>query len=80
MTSTDLIRNEIIEKLFAISNKDYLAALFQIVKNSPSDMDTVKLTEEQIVMLNLSENDIREERLISHAQLDKADRKWLKEM
>ena len=80
MTTTDHIRNGIIEKLLTISNKDYLTALFQLVKSSPVDKDTVKLTEEQIVMLKLSEKDIKENKLIPHSQLDKNDLKWLKEL
>ncbi len=80
MTTTDHIRNGIIEKLLSISNKDYLTALFQLVKNSSMDKDTVKLTEEQIVMLKLSEKDIKEGKMIPHSQLDKNDLKWLKEL
>ncbi|MDO8999073.1 MAG: hypothetical protein Q7W45_04860 [Bacteroidota bacterium] len=80
MTTTDHIRNGIIEKLLTISNKDYLTALLQLVKNSPVDKDTVKLTEEQIVMLKLSDTDIKEGKLIAHSQLDKSDLKWLKEL
>lgn len=79
MTTTDHIRNGIIEKLLTISNKEYLTALFQLVKNSPVDGDNVKLTKEQIVMLNMSEKDIKNGKLISQSQLDKADLKWLKE-
>lgn len=80
MTTTDQIRNGIIEKLLTISNKDYLTALFHLVKNSPTDKDTVKLTEEQIVMLKLSEMDIKEGKMIAHSQLDKSDLKWVKEL
>lgn len=80
MTTTDHIRNGIIEKLLTISNKDYLTALFQLVKNSSTDKETVKLTEEQILMLKLSERDIKNGKLIPHAQLDKSDLKWLKEL
>jgi hypothetical protein len=80
MTTTDHIRNGIIEQLLTISNKDYLTALFQLVKNSPADKETVKLTEEQIVMLKLSERDIKEGKLIAQSQLDKSDLKWLKEL
>ena len=40
----------------------------------------IKLTKEQIIMLKLSNKDIKEGKLISHSQLDKADLKWLKEM
>ena len=80
MTTTDQIRNGIIENLLTISNKDYLTALFQLVKSSSVDNSKVKLTEEQIVMLKLSDKDIKEGKLISHSQLDKADLKWLKEL
>jgi hypothetical protein len=79
MTTTDHIRNRIIEKLLTISNKDYLTALSQLIKNSTTDDDTFKLTEVQIVMLNMSEMDIKEKKLIPHSQLDKSDLKWLKE-
>jgi hypothetical protein len=80
MTTTDHIRNGIIEKLLTISNKEYLTALFQLVKNSSANDGNVKLTEEQVVMLNMSEKDIKSGKLISQAQLDKADLKWLKEL
>jgi hypothetical protein len=79
MTTTDHIRNGIIEKLLTISNKDYLTALSQLIKNSATDDDTFKLTEVQIVMLNMSEMDIKEKKLIPHSRLDKSDLKWLKE-
>jgi hypothetical protein len=80
MPTIDHIRNGIIEKLLTISNKDYLTALFQLVKNSTSDMGKVKLTEEQIVLLKLSDRDINEGNLIPQSQLDKSDLKWLKEL
>jgi len=80
MTTTDHIRNGIIEKLLTISNKDYLTALFQLIKNSPADMEIVKLTEEQTLMLKLSDKDIKEGKLIPQSQLDKSDLKWLKEL
>ncbi len=80
MATTDHIRNGIIENLMTISNKDYLTALFQLVKNSSMGENTVKLTKEQIVMLNLSEKDIADGNVISQSQLDKSDLKWLKEL
>lgn len=80
MTTSDLIRNGIIEKLHTISKKDYLTAILQLLKNSPVDSDTVKLSEEQITMLKLSNKDIKEKKIIPHSQLDKADLKWLKEL
>ncbi len=78
MRTTDILRNNIIDKLLTITNKDYLSALYQLVKTSAVDKDTVKLTEEQILMLQLSDNDIKNGKLISQSQLDKDDLKWLK--
>jgi hypothetical protein len=79
MTTADSIRNGIIEKLLTISNKEYLKALFQLIKNSSLEEDIVKLSEQQKVFLKLSEKDIEEGRLILSAQLDRSDIKWLKE-
>ncbi len=80
MQTADHIRNGIIDKLLTISNKDYLAALLQLVDNSNTDKDVVKLSKEQILMLKLSDKDIKEGKLISQSELDKNDLKWLKEL
>ncbi len=73
MASIDAIRNGIINKLLTISNKEYLNALFQLLENSVVDKYQVKLTEEQIVMLKLSDKDIKNGNLNTHSQLDKSD-------
>jgi hypothetical protein len=78
MNSADILRNNIIDKLLTISNKDYLAALYKLVNSSVVEKDTVKLTKEQILMLQLSDNDIKNGKIISQSQLDKSDMKWLK--
>jgi hypothetical protein len=78
MATADNLRNSIIDKLLTISNRDYLSALYQLVEKSSVDKDTVKLTQEQILMLQLSDQDIKHGRLISQEQLDKDDLKWLK--
>ncbi len=80
MANIDTIRNGIIDKLLTISNKDYLSALYRLVESSSIDEDKVKLTEEQILMLKLSDKDIKNGKLISQSQLDKDDLKWLKEL
>ncbi len=81
MATIDNLRNSIIDKLLTITNKDYLTALHTLVENSQVDEDNiVKLTEEQKRMLQLSDNDIKNNRLISQSQLDKNDRKWLKDL
>jgi len=78
MSATDILRNDIIDKLLTINNKDYLSALYQLVSTSSVDSDIVQLTEEQVLMLQLSDNDIKSGKLISQDQLDKDDLQWLK--
>ena len=51
MDTNDILRNNIIDKLMTIANKDYLLILYQLVNASTVSQDTVKLTEEQILML-----------------------------
>jgi len=80
MATIDHIRNGIINKLLTISNKNYLTALYQLVENSSTEKDLVNLTDEQILMLQLSDNDIESGKTISQAQLDKSDLKWLEEL
>lgn len=78
MNRADILRNNIIDKLLTISNKDYLSALHQLVENSSVDNDLVKLSDEQILMLKLSDKDIESGKLISQEEVDKSDLEWLK--
>lgn len=78
MAQIDVIRNGIIDKLLAISDKDYLMALFHLVDNSAVREEKIKLTKEQKLMLEMSEADIQNGRIISQNDLDKNDLEWLK--
>lgn len=80
MAQVDILRNGLIEKLLTISSVDYLKALNELVGNSKLEKNKVELTEEQILMLKLSDKDIKNNRLISQSQLDKEDLLWLKEL
>jgi hypothetical protein len=51
-----------------------------LVQNSSIDNDIVKLSKEQILMLELSEDDIKNGRILTQEQLDKNDLKWLEEL
>jgi hypothetical protein len=77
MDNTDILRNNIIDKLLTITNKDYLAALYQLVNASSVNPDRVNLTGEQILMLQLSDQDIKNGKLITQTQLDQDDLQWL---
>lgn len=78
MAQVDLIRNGLIDKLLAISDKDYLTALLRLVESSSVSDEKIKLTKEQKLMLEMSENDITNGRIISQEDLDKSDLEWLK--
>ena len=80
MSAADNIRNNIIDKLLTISNKDYLSALYQLVSTSSVNEDIVQLSESQILMLNMSDEDIKNGRIIPHDELDKIDLEWLKSL
>ena len=80
MTSADALRNEIIGKLLTISDKSYLSAINRIVETRSDKNDVVKLTEEQKLMLDMSNDDIKNGRTLNQVELNKADLLWLKEL
>ena len=77
MAQVDVIRNGIIDKLLTISDKEYLMALLRLVDNSAVPDEKIKLTKEQKLMLQMSETDIQNGRIISQSDLDKNDLEWL---
>lgn len=78
MATVDTLRNDIIDKLLTISDKDYLSALNKLVGNSSKDNGILGLTDEQKLILQLSDKDIAAGKLISQDELDKNDLEWLK--
>ena len=80
MPTIDKIRNGLIEKILTIKNKDFLEALDKLISSSASDSDIVELTIEQKKMLEMSENDIKNERWISQEAVDKWNIEWLNEL
>ena len=80
MSTTDNLRNSIIDKLLTISNKDFLSAIYNLVETNSVDKDVVKLTKEQKLMLQMSDQDINNGKPISQKQLDQDDLQWLKSL
>lgn len=78
MATVDTLRNDLIDKLLTISNKEYLFALNKLVEKSTVDNAPVKLSKAQIALLQFSDEDIKTGKLISQDQLDKNDLEWLK--
>lgn len=53
-------------------------AIFKIVDNSSVVADKIYLSAEQKILLQLSEDDIKENRIISETEMNKSDLKWLR--
>lgn len=80
MATVDNIRSKLIDKILTIKNKKFLEALDQLISTSSSDSDIVELTPEQKEMLEMSEDDIKDGRLISQDAMNKRNLEWLDEM
>ena len=80
MATVEKIRNGLINKILTIKNKDFLEALDKLVSASSSASDIVELTEAQKKMLEMSEKDIKNGKLISQDAMDKRNLEWLSEV
>lgn len=77
MATIDKIRSRLIDKILTIKNKDFLIALDNLISSSAADTESVELTAEQKEMLEMSETDIKNGRLISQEAMDKRNLEWL---
>ncbi len=77
MATVDKIRSGLIDKILTIRNKDFLIALDNLISSSSADTEIVELTAEQKEMLEMSETDIKNGRLISQEAMDKRNLEWL---
>lgn len=69
MTSATDIRNQVIDQLMVIKDAGYLRALSDMINSSHVQEEVVPLTEEQKIMLVMSEEDIKAERTVDqHAE------------
>ncbi|MEZ5084411.1 MAG: hypothetical protein R2750_13340 [Bacteroidales bacterium] len=80
MATVDKIRNGLIDKILSIKNKDFLEALDKLISSSSSESEVVELTNEQKIMLDISEQDIKSGKLISQEVMDKRNLEWLNAM
>ncbi len=77
MATVDKIRSRLIDKILSIKNKDFLLALDNLISSNATDNEIVELTAEQKEMLEMSEADIENGRLISQEAMDKRNLEWL---
>lgn len=80
MATVDKIRNGLIDKILSINDKDFLEALDKLISSNTSQSEIVSLTKEQKEMLQMSEVDIENGRLISHEAMVKRNLEWLNEL
>lgn len=78
MASATDIRNKIIDQLLVIKDSDYLLALSDMIKSSHVQEEAVPLTEDQKIMLTMSEEDIIAGRTIEQLTLNERELEWLK--
>lgn len=71
MATIDKIRSELVDKILTINNEEFLLALDQLIDSSTIGSNIVKTTPEQKLMLEMSEDDIKNGRLISQEAMDK---------
>ncbi len=76
MASVGNIRNALINKILAIKDKELLVALDKLV--SLNDDKPVDLTEEQRILLEMSEDDIANGRMVGEKDLFYKEREWLR--
>jgi hypothetical protein len=79
MDTVDDIRNELIGKILAIRDRDFLEALSKLITSSALSTEKIELTSVQKAMLEMSEEDIKNGNLISQEAMDKRNLEWLNE-
>ena len=76
MTTLDILRNSLIDRIIATNNEKLLSAIASIFESTQIE-EKVQFSSEQIEMLMMSENDIKSGKLISENDLRKTDLEWL---
>ena len=79
MANLNEIRNRVIDSLLSIDNSQYLQALEKMIKSSNIEHSRIPLTEDQKIMLVMSEDDIQNGKMIDQDSLNKQELQWLKE-
>jgi hypothetical protein len=78
MISTNDIRNKVIDQIMAIKDAEFLRALSDMIDRAHVQENAVQLTEEQKIMLAMSEEDIQAGRTIDQFTLNEREMEWLK--
>lgn len=77
MATIDKIKSDLIDKIISIQNRDFLKALDVLVSANSNQTELVKLSSDQKIMLEMSDEDIKKGRLIDQEALEKRNLEWL---
>ena len=80
MATISDIRSGLIDKILAIKNKELLQALDQLIATTSSVSNIIETTSEQKRILEMSEEDIKNGKLISQEEMIKRNLEWLNEL
>ncbi len=72
MTSIENIRNRLIDKILVTKDEKFLEVVENLFLTTQKE-SAIELSEPQIEMLRMSDEDIKEGRVISDAELEKFD-------
>ncbi|MBM3437419.1 MAG: hypothetical protein FJY07_14530 [Bacteroidetes bacterium] len=76
MTTLENIKNRLIDKILVTKNEKFLEAVEKLFITTQGE-EILKLSTDQIEMLQMSEEDIRYGRIISESEIDNPDEEWL---
>lgn len=79
MPAIDKLKTGLIDKILSIKDKDFLEELDRLVSKDLEIPETRVLTPEQKMLLEMSEEDILNGRLISQEAIEKRNLEWLNE-
>jgi hypothetical protein len=79
MRTVQDIRNDIIDKVLAIQGEDILLELDHIIEAISIESEIIAITREQKEMLEMSEDDIKQGRIISQEDMVRRNLEWLDE-
>lgn len=78
MNSSTDIRNQVIDQLMAINDRDFLMRLSELIEQATIQTPVVALTEEQKLMLTMSDINIKQGQIIEQSILHERELEWLR--
>lgn len=78
MENLQVLRNRLIEKILTTKNVVFLEAIDKIFSSTQIEEKEIELSDVQMKMLRVAEEDIKYGRVISEEELDKLDEEWMK--